>query len=90
MGQTGNVWEWNESAFDGVNNSASEDRAFRGGNWPNSVNTLRASYRANSSPTISLNDEGFRVASVPEPSCAMLLLSAGLLALARRRRRAAL
>ncbi len=31
MGQNGNVWEWQESAYDGINNSSSEDRAFRGG-----------------------------------------------------------
>jgi len=30
-GQNGNVREWQESAFDGINNSSSEPRAFRGG-----------------------------------------------------------
>ncbi|MCX6980800.1 MAG: SUMF1/EgtB/PvdO family nonheme iron enzyme [Verrucomicrobia bacterium] len=33
MGQNGNVWEWNESAFDGINDSSSEIRAIRGGIW---------------------------------------------------------
>jgi len=33
MGQGGNVFEWNESAFDGPNSSSSEDRRVRGGGW---------------------------------------------------------
>ena len=31
MEQNGNVREWNESAYDGINNSSSENRAWRGG-----------------------------------------------------------
>jgi len=89
-GQNGNVYEWNESAFDGINNSSSEFRAFRGGFWNFSEGDLRASFRFSFDPSDSGSDVGFRVASVPEPSSAMLMLSAGLLTLARRRRRAAL
>ena len=33
MGQGGNVWQWQESAFDGVNDSTTEDRVARGGDW---------------------------------------------------------
>ena len=33
MGQGGNAYEWNESGFDGTNNSSPEDRAVRGGDW---------------------------------------------------------
>ncbi len=90
MGQNGNVWEWNESALDGINNSSSENRAIRGGSWYNAEDILRSSFRLNNTPSNSFNDIGFRVASVPEPSCTVLMISAGLLALARRRRRAAL
>jgi hypothetical protein len=91
MGQNGNVWEWAESAFDGINNSSSENRAFRGGDWSVSENFLRSSYRyLPVQPTYSNDVVGFRVASVPEPSSTVLMISAGLLALARRRRRAAL
>ena len=57
--------------------------------WSDAESNLRASVRSNIDPTYSNFDLGFRVASVPEPSCAMLILSAGLLTLARRRRRAA-
>ncbi len=35
MGQGGNVWEWNESAWDGLNDLSSENRAIRGGTWGN-------------------------------------------------------
>ena len=89
-GQNGNVWEWQESAFDGINDSSSEDRALLGGFWGDSEDILRASFRNVVAPTYSLSSVGFRVASVPEPSSTVLMLSASLLALARRRRRAAL
>ena len=88
-GQNGNVWEWQESAVDGINNSSSEFRAIRGGDWFNSEGSLRASLRNLNAPSFSDINVGFRVASVPEPSSTVLMLSASLLALARRRRRAA-
>ena len=90
MGQNGNVYEWAESAFDGINNSSSELREIRGGAWFFPEDILRASDRGTDSPTVSDNGLGFRVASVPEPTSTVLMLSAGVFALARRRRRAAL
>ena len=90
MGQNGNVGEWHESAFDGTNNLTTEFRARRGGSWDSSESNLRSSIRDANSPTTGLNNIGFRVASVPEPSSTLLMCSAGLLAIARRRRRAAL
>jgi formylglycine-generating enzyme required for sulfatase activity len=90
MGQNGNVWEWQESAFDGINNSSSENRAFRGGDWFLSEDFLSSSFRGDLAPTVEGSGLGFRVASVPEPSSTVLMCSAGLLALARRRRRATL
>ena len=59
MGQNGNVWEWNESAFDGINDSSSENRAIRGGGWLNAENFLRSSYRVNDPPTSSSTRCGF-------------------------------
>ena len=91
MGQGGNVSERMESALTAPNDSPSELRAVRGGNWSSSEVNLRASLRsAIGPPSNSVSNVGFRVASVPEPSCAVLMISAGLLALARRGRRAAL
>ena len=90
MGQGGNVFEWMETASDGINNSSSENRRFRGGAWNESEVSLRSSLRYSYTPSGSLTFLGFRVASVPEPSAAMLMISAGMLALARRRTRAAL
>ena len=86
MGQNGNVWEWNESAYDGINNSLSENRADRGGFWFNAENLLRSSVRGNDDPTNSFDNVGFRVASVPEPSSTVLMIGSGLMFLARRRR----
>jgi formylglycine-generating enzyme len=85
MGQNGNVWEWNESAFDAPNDSSSEGRAFRGGFWFNSEFSLRSSLRSSSGPSGELSFIGFRVASVPEPSAALLVLMAGGAWLLRRR-----
>jgi hypothetical protein len=67
-GQGGNVWEWNESAWDGVNDDASEDRAERGGYWANEGDYyLRSSTgRTSGNPANQYTYIGFRVASVPE------------------------
>ena len=88
MGQGGNVWEWNESAFDGTNSSSSEDRAFRGGSLVDTEDNLRSSFRDDGLPAFENSVFGFRVASVPEPSTYALLLMAGAggLWMARRRR----
>ena len=90
MGQGGNVFEWNESAFDGSNSSSSEFRATRGGNWVSPPSSLRTSYRNNLVPTFESSSIGFRVASVPEPSTYALLLMAGAGWLLWKRRTAAL
>jgi formylglycine-generating enzyme required for sulfatase activity len=87
MAQNGNVWEWNESALDGSNDSPSENRELRGGAWYSiNINHLVASYRDSLDPSIVYNDSGFRVASVPEPSSGLLVLL-GLSAVLRRRRK---
>jgi len=72
MGQGGNVWEWEETDFDLVNDSISSDRGRRGGNWGNSASFLSASRRSGSFPAFNGNFIGFRVASVPEPSSLLL------------------
>jgi formylglycine-generating enzyme required for sulfatase activity len=85
MGQNGNVWEWSESAFDGINNSSSESRAIRGGFWFSTGFDLRSSFRGSNDPSDEYSGIGFRVASVPEPSVALLVLMAGGAWLLRRR-----
>ena len=90
MGQNGNVYEWQESAYDGVNDNLSspnEFRALRGGSWQNTEASLRSSDRNDRIPPNSGYDYGFRVASVvPEPSSALLLLGSGAMLALRRRR----
>jgi formylglycine-generating enzyme required for sulfatase activity len=89
MAQGGNVWEWTETAHDGLNNDVLEYREERGAGWGDFGSHDLASFdRDNVFPT----DEGFyvigfRVASVPEPS-ALSLLAIGLggMAVMRHRR----
>jgi len=87
MGQGGNVWEWNETAYDGTNDTAGEARELRGGSWDYYSFLLDASYRDFLNPTDeSYGDVGFRVASVPEPSTGLLVLL-GLSGLLLKRRK---
>ena len=87
MGQGGNVWEWTESASDGSNSLSSGDRAVRGGSWSYTEFDLRSSARFGPVPTYGSSINGFRVASVPEPSTAVLvLLGAGAVYLWKRRK----
>ena len=80
MGLGGNVTEWNETAFDLVNNSASEDRSLRDEYWyTDDVFSTRSLSRFFSAPTDEFTFTGFRVAdvssnSVPEPSSIVMAL----------------
>ena len=88
MGQGGNVWEWNETAYDGINNTAGETRELRGGAWSSNSGLLDASNRYfDFDPSFQDDGFGFRVASVPEPSTLSLLaIGLGGLAILRRRK----
>jgi len=87
-GQNGNVWEWNESAFNAPNDSSSENRAIRGGIWSDTGDNLLSSNRSFDNPSDEFIGIGFRVASVPEPSTAfMILIPVGAWLLRRRRSR---
>ena len=94
MGLGGNVWEWEETAFDLTNNSTSENRAFRGGPWDVASGYLRSSFRNGGHPPREDAIVGFRVAGaapaatvIPEPSTVLSLwLLGGVATLMRKRR----
>jgi len=85
-GQNGNLWEWQELPFTGINPNFPENRVIQGGVYDGVLGKLVVSQglpAAGGGPNI-----GFRVASVPEPSSMALVIGANLLALSRRHRQA--
>ena len=93
VAQAGNVWEWEETAVDLVNNDPNENRGFRGDNWSTITGepiSLSSSFRHFLwTPNSSVGDVGYRIASIPEPRSMCLFISAGyfLLAYSRARRK---
>ena len=100
MAQGGNVWEWEETDFDLINDTNSSivmfdyefepARGWRGGHWGAASESLDASSRgAGGWPCIDFciwTPTGFRVASVPEPSSLLLGILAAVGLLVRKRR----
>ena len=76
--QGGSVFEWNDAVISG------SSRGQRGGSWLDVESFLRASFRSSPVPAFEGSYAGFRVATVPEPSAAMLLIGSGLMLLLRR------
>ena len=74
------MWEWNDAVI-------GSSRGLRGGSWDFSDFFLQSSFRNFHDPTNESAIVGFRVASVPEPSTAVLvLMGVGALYLWKRRR----
>ena len=89
MGQGGNVWEWEETELDLVNNSVMGSRGVRGDNWLPSLSPIGLSsfFRNHSFPDANPINLGFRVVSVvPEPATSCLAML-GLLLISLRIRR---
>ena len=78
--QGGNVWEWNDTVI-------GSSRELRGASWLYDVSALDAyASRMISTPSSEGLDGGFRIATVPEPSCVVLTLLASGVLLTRRKR----
>jgi sulfatase modifying factor 1 len=94
MGQGGNIWGWEESAYDGNNDSVTEFRGIRGGEWIGPALNLQSSNRNGLNygfPDYMSSVIGFRVASVetvPEPSTYALfgIGAIGMLMVLRRKK----
>ena len=82
--QSGDVYEWNDAVI------SSQLRGLRGGSWNDPSSGLRSTFQGSGSPSGGINEVGFRLASVPEPSVAVSLIIAGVLLLSRRKRSSAL
>ena len=85
--QGGNVWEWNDAVIADMGMNL---RGLRGGSWDSGGQLyLQSSYRFRDffAPTREDFDVGFRVASVPEPSTAILMVIGGGAYLFVRRKR---
>jgi formylglycine-generating enzyme len=75
----GNVLDWNEAVIGGTS------RGLRGGSWNGNPSGLDSSSSANGDPTLAEESYiGFRVATVPEPTSAILLLCGASMLLRRR------
>ena len=79
--QSGNVEEWNESLVSSIY------RSYRGGSWDLGPGSLAAGVRPFQPATIESNRQGFRLASIPEPS-GFGVIAIGATGLLRRKRRA--
>ena len=81
-GQGGNAWEWHDAIISG------SSRGLRGGSWPSasSGTDLASSFRLMDVPSDESSYIGFRVASVPEPSCLVLTILASGVVVTRRKR----
>ena len=66
MAQGGNLFEWQETEKDLVNDTPSAERDIRGGCWFNNGSLSSTTLIANSPSTDIFINVGFRVASVPE------------------------
>jgi formylglycine-generating enzyme required for sulfatase activity len=86
MAQGGNVWEWNETAYDGINDIVGESRELRGGTWEFPSIYLGINSVFNADPRAENGNFGFRVAMIPEPSSLSLLALGGVVVALRRRR----
>jgi formylglycine-generating enzyme required for sulfatase activity len=86
MGLGGNVWEWLESPFNFTNISSTSSRVWRGGVWLGPSSNLHSAVLGNGNPNKETAGDGFRVASVPEPSSLVIGTLFGLGGLLAKRR----
>ncbi len=86
VAQAGNVWEWDETEFDLLNNDPEAIRGVRGGDWGLTITDLdiSSSFRSKALPTNAIGDVGFRIASIPEPNTMWLIVSSVIAMLLRR------
>jgi len=68
----GNVFEWTESELGG-DSDWSYYRVIRGGSFDSTQYAMSSSYRNGMNPLGYGSSVGFRVAAIPEPSCALLI-----------------
>ncbi len=87
VAQAGNVWEWEETEIDLLNDAPEGVRGVRGGDWLLSISDLglSSSFRNSSLPDREPLNGGFRVASVPEPTALCLVASSVITLMIRRR-----
>jgi formylglycine-generating enzyme len=86
FGLGGNVFEWDETAFDRTNDSPNEQRRASGGSWQTQDFVFEASNTlGGTTPSFQGHSVGFRVAYVPEPASWTLIFGGALIGWARRR-----
>jgi formylglycine-generating enzyme required for sulfatase activity len=85
-GQGGNVFEWEETAFDRNNNDADDHRSIAGGSWATLANVLKAEHTGGGvAPNFDGDFIGFRVARVIPEASTLVLAAIALISLFRLR-----
>lgn len=96
MGQSGNVWEWEESSFDLSNSSSLLPRVIRGGSFGSDSDDYGGDMGSDdrswgeeiTNPTLEYSSVGFRVVSlVPEPNSLVLTMCVAVCGLLKRGQR---
>jgi formylglycine-generating enzyme required for sulfatase activity len=97
MGQGGNIHQWEETAFNGSNTNASDNRGFRGGCYLAPADNLLSSSRYSCiygpnfpDPNLGLRVASVDIGSIPEPSTYALfgIGAIGVLMVIRRKKTA--
>jgi len=78
--QGGNAWEWTDRV-------SGTSRGLRGGSWFNNAANMSSSNHSSIAPSTEGLNFGFRLASVPEPGSAVLVILSNGVILVRRKRR---
>ncbi len=87
MAQAGNVYEWEETEIDLINDTVDGRRGLRGGDWQLTRSLSSSSAHASLPPNVSIGGVGFRVVAIPEPRSVLISSFSAVIMLFSARRK---